>query len=185
MLPKELTYQHVCPLSSREGLLLDLPQEQDQAGVLPGKRTVQWVWEWEVPSRHNLFLQVTALFLQEEEGSAGFIIVSGQKVFMCSFEECRCKNTYCSSALSPLTARGTICARIAAGHLWPEVIFRLTAGCTEIRAAKLTAFSALFPCLSGLPFSFHLRSQQARITQVSSTLPSTPFFSLDLIRSPL
>lgn len=63
--------------------------------------------------------------------------------------------------------------------------FRLTLDWAEIRGAKLTAFSALLPPLSGLPFSFHLRSQQARITQVSSELPSTPFFSLSHVRFPL
>lgn len=59
--------------------------------------------------------------------------------------------------------------------------FRLALDWAEIRGVKLTAFSALLPHLSGLPF----RSQQARITQVSSELPSTPFFSLRHVRFPL
>lgn len=88
------------------------------------------------------------------------------------------------SVLSPLMARLTISTRSTAGALHPEVIFRLTAGWAEIRDAKLIALSALFPHLSGVPFGFCLRSQQARITQASSALPSTPFFSLDH-RSPL
>lgn len=137
--------------------------------------------------RGSVFTRSLLLFYRRRREIADFIVVLGQKDWGYFWGVSAGVEipAIALSVLSPLTARGTVCARVTAGDLQPEVIFRFTAGWAEIRDAKLTTFSVLFPHLSGLAFSFHLRSQQARITWVSSALLSTPFFSLDHIRSPL
>lgn len=86
------------------------------------------------------FHKVTPPFLQKEEGNSISYCHLGAEVLFCCFFLSFVSGVNAGveipaivlSVLSPLTARGTICARVSAGDLQPEVFQTLL--WTELRS---------------------------------------------------